>query len=116
MDGSVLSNCQGILELVQQKKLSNEESKEDFKRKFVEILKVISEDEGYKVEVESYAEGRLFQHASFDQELEEIEFKLEEINMEENDSLLMKNELVKIEKELKKLAMKYRFTKVFFWE
>jgi len=117
MHSEGLSNCQEILKLVQEKRLSNEELKEDFSRKLLEILNFISEEEGYRVEVESYAEVRLCQHDTLDQELEDIQFKLEEINVEEDDSLLsVEDEIKKIEEELEKLLSKYKFTKVFFWE
>ena len=113
MERNILGKCQELLGLLHQKRVSNEELKEEFKRKFEEILKVISQDEGYKIEVESHAESRLLQHERFDEELEEIEFKLEEINIEDG---IVEDELEKIERELENLSMNYRFTKVFFWE
>ena len=117
MDGGFLNNCQETLKIVHRKRVSNKESKKDFKQRFEGILKVIGEAEGYKVEVESYAEVRFLQHDSFDQELEEIEFKLEELNIQQGDSfLILEEELKKIGKELTELFLKYRFTKVFFWE
>ena len=119
MAGGFLNNCQETLKIVHRKRVSNKELKEDFKERFEGILKVLGETEaeGYKVEVESYAEGRLLQHESFDQELEEIEFKLEELNIQQDDSLLMlEEEMEKIGEELTELFLKYRFTKVFFWE
>ena len=112
-------DCQETLKIVHRKRVVNKELEEDFKQRFEGILKVISEAEaeGYKVEVESYAELRLLQHESFDQELEEIEFKLEELNIQQDESLLtLEEELEKIGKELAELFLKYRFTKVFFWE
>ena len=117
MDGGFPNNCQETLRIVHRKRVSNKESKEDFKQRFEGILKVIGAAEGYKVEVESYAEVRFLQHDSFDQELEEIEFKLEELNIQQDDSfLILEEELKKIGKELTELFLKYRFTKVFFWE
>ena len=112
-------DCQETLKIVHRKRVVNKELEEDFKQRFEGILKVIgeAEAEGYKVEVESYAEARLLQHESFDQELEEIEFKLEELNIQQDDSLLIvEEELKKIGRELRELFLKYRFTKVFFWE
>ena len=119
MDGGSLNICQKTLQIVHRKRVFNKESKEDFKQRFERILQVIgeAEAEGYKVEVESYAEVRLLQHENLDQELEEIEFKLEELNIQQDDSLLiLEEELEKIGKELTELFLKYKFTKVFFWE
>ena len=119
MEEGFLNNCQETLKIVHRKRVFNKELKEDFKEKFEGIMKVLGETEaeGYKVEVESYAGVRLLQHESFDQELEEIEFKLEELNIQQEDSLLiLEEELEKIGKELTGLFLKYRFTKVFFWE
>ena len=117
MDGGFLNKCQETLKLVHRKRVSNIESKEEFKERLEGILKVIGESEGYRVEVESYAEVRLLQHDSFDQELEEIEFKLEELNIQEDgSSYTLEQELKKIRNELSELFLKYRFTKVFFWE
>jgi len=113
MERNIRGTCQDLLSLVHQKRVSNEELKEDFKGKFDEILGVLAEDDCYKIEVKSHAELRLLQHEKFDEELEEIEFKLEEMNIQD---AIVEDELAKIERELRTLLMKYRFTKVFFWE
>ena len=113
MERNIRGTCPDLLSLVHQKRVSNEELKEEFKGKFDEILGVLAKDDCYKMEVESHAELRLLQHERFDEELEEIEFKLEEMNIQD---AIVEDELEKIERELKSLLMKYRFTKVFFWE
>ena len=112
-----MRSCQEILRKLQGKRESNNQSKQDFQERFEEILSVISVSEEYKSEVESYAEVRLLQHDCYHQELEEIEFKLQELNLVEHNSLLLlEEELRKIEQEMNDLSFKYRFTKVFFWE
>ena len=113
MERNVARNCQDLLKLVRQKRVSNGELKADFRGKFEKILSVISEGEQYKTEVKSYGETRLLQHVTLDEELEEIEFRLEEINIQENT---VEDELKKVEEELQILIMKFRFTKVFYWE
>ena len=104
-----------ILEKIQNMKDNVNTTKTIFQEKFHMARDLITEDDDYLSEMEEYYRRRCedFEHCL--QELEDLEFRIEEqkiLQEQEDDSSVDSS----YEQNFKQIVKKYRFSKCFFWE
>ena len=91
--------------------------KEDFIQKFNKVEKLLELEEDYSKEVNEYVQIKEMEFATCLLELEDLEFRIHELNIEsENEDSTNTEDTSNIEEELKNIKNKYKFKKCFFWE
>jgi len=107
-----------LLETVETHKKSVASLKKDFIQKFNKVEKLLEIEEDYSKEVNEYVQIKEVEFETCLLELEDLEFRIHELNIIESESAdsTTSEEISSIEEELKIIKNKYKFKKCFFWE
>ena len=86
-------------------------------QKFNKVEKLLEIEEDYSKEVNEYVHIKEIEFEACLLELEDLEFRILELNIQsESADLTTAEETSSIEEDLQKIKNKYRFKKCFFWE